>query len=206
MAPSGDGGALPTQRIEALSDGVFAIAMTLLVLELRVPEVGAGGVAAALGLVAPKLLAYALGFVILATLWIGQHFQFVFVRTMDRRLLWINLVFLLVVSSLPFGVALLGSYPTDAVAVAFYGVQLELAGLCLLVHWRLAVRDGHTTPRPLPEAAAAALEGRIVFGLVGYGVGTALAALDPRLSLLVYAIVPVAYARAGRIDRHVSGG
>src|SRR4051812_40441782 len=106
-------GASP-HRIEALVDGVFAVAMTILVLELHVPELGPKATDAdllsALGELAPKILSYASGFVILGTLWIGHHFQFHYIRRSSRALLWINLSFLLVSASLPFAVALLGTY------------------------------------------------------------------------------------------------
>ncbi len=102
---------LPVNRIEALSDGVFAIAMTLLVLELHVPDVSSaetGPLAAALLAMWPKFVSFGLGFVLLGSLWVGQHYQFHYVRRTDRPLLWLHLALLLVCSLVPFAVALLG--------------------------------------------------------------------------------------------------
>src|ERR1700761_3249658 len=90
---------LPPNRIEALVDGIFAVAMTLLVLELHVPELGAdvseAHMLSALVGLAPKALSFASGFVILGTLWIGHRYQFHYIRSSNRAILWINLAFLL---------------------------------------------------------------------------------------------------------------
>lgn len=105
---------LPPNRIEALADGIFAVAMTILVLELHVPDLGKdlseAHLVSALEAVLPKVLSFVSGFVILGTLWIGHRHQFHYIRRSNRAILWINLVFLLAISSLPFLIALLGTY------------------------------------------------------------------------------------------------
>lgn len=200
-------GGLPKSRIEALSDGIFAVAMTILVLELHVPELPAGAsgaaLAAALVHLAPKLAGYAVGFVILGTLWINHHYQFHYVRRTDRVLLWINLIFLLSVSFLPFTVALLGTHGTQTIPAALYGAVLLVAGTCLLGHWRYATRGRRLTDADLPEATVTALNRRILLGMFGYGAGFALAFVAPRASLVTYALLPLLYLVPSRIDHHV---
>src|SRR5262245_12950012 len=113
-----DGGArrggLPANRIEALSDGVFAIAMTILVLEIHVPsvdQVPPRELVHVLWRMWPKIAGYVVTFVNIGTLWIGHHFQFHYIRRTDRTLLWLDLFYLMFVSFLPFAAGLVGSYP-----------------------------------------------------------------------------------------------
>lgn len=205
MSREEDGpGGLPANRIEALADGIFAVAMTLLVLELKVPEpdhAEPGALAHALGALAPKILAYAVGFVILGTFWVGHHYQFHYIRRTDRVLLWINIAFLLVVSFLPFAVALLGSYASESAPAILYGAVLLAAGSCLLAQWTYATRGRRLVASDLDESVVRALRGRVLFGMLGYGAGLAAAFVAPRASLAIYAVMPLAYVLPGRIDR-----
>ena len=101
------------ERLGALSDGVFSIAMTLLVLELRAPAVEAvrsdAALASALGALAPKLLVYGMSFVTLGIFWVGQQSQLHLLERTDRGLTWIHLSHLLAVTLVPFSTSLLGS-------------------------------------------------------------------------------------------------
>ena len=105
---------LKTGRVEALSDGVFAIAMTILVLNISVPTaetVSADRLPDALGRVAPQVIVYIISFVNLGVLWVGQHNQYHFIDRADRWFLWINILYLLLISFMPLSTALLGHYP-----------------------------------------------------------------------------------------------
>ena len=187
---------LPSSRIEALSDGVFAIAMTLLVLELRVPEVDGADSAAlvtALGAMWPKFVGFALGFVLLGTVWLGHHYQFHYIRRVDRPLLWLNLALLLVCSAVPFAVALLGRYWARPVATSIYGALLLCSGVCLLAHWSYATSNRRLVDASLDEAIVHALRARIVLGLTGYGLGFALSFVWPPGSIVTYALMPIVY-------------
>src|SRR4030088_188078 len=97
---------LSRNRIEALTDGVFAVAMTLLVLDIKVPELEPPLAGAELPLkplaLWPKFLSYLISFVILGVYWVGHHIQLSFIRRADRPLLWINILFLLWVALVPF--------------------------------------------------------------------------------------------------------
>src|SRR5215469_15788500 len=118
---------LGRNRIEALTDGVFAVAMTLLVLDIRVPELQPLATAELpLKLLSlwPKFLSYTISFVILGVYWVGHHVQLSFIRRADRPLLWINILFLLWVALVPFSTALLSEYATTRIAIAIYGANL----------------------------------------------------------------------------------
>ncbi len=196
---------LPASRIQALSDGVFAIAMTLLVLDLRVPEVTGGNETLLYALAAMwhKFAGFALGFVLLGTLWVNHHYQFHYIRRTDRTLLWINLLLLMLISALPFGVALLGRYWASPVATAVYGGFMLLSGSCLYAHWSYATHRRRLVASTLHEPAVRALKDRIAFGMVGYGIAFGLAFFWPLGSIVIYVLMPVLYLLPGRIDRHL---
>jgi len=103
---------LRTSRVEALSDGVFAIAMSILVLNISVPTasaVSADRLASTLCQPAPQVLVYVVTFINLGVLWVGQHNQYHFIARADRWFLWINIAYLLLISFMPLSTALLGS-------------------------------------------------------------------------------------------------
>src|SRR5260370_42083933 len=101
MPQSSSAGGLSKNRVETLVDGVFAIAMTLLIFNIKVPELPGGGKDPDLNrrLLAlwPQFTSYAITFVMLAIYWVGHHNQFHFIRRVDRSLLWLNILFLMTI-------------------------------------------------------------------------------------------------------------
>lgn len=140
---------LSKSRIEALSDGVFSIAMTLLVLKLEVPDVmhihSNEAMTQELIALEPAFATYVITFLIAGRFWYLHHLTFHFIRNVDGFLLGINLVFLMLVSLLPFSAGLITHLFTHPVSQLFYyGNQLALA-LLLNLHWRYAMRKDFTS-------------------------------------------------------------
>ncbi len=135
---------LGKSRIEALSDGVFAIAMTLLVLKLEVPEVmhhssDEGMLQALLGMT-PTFMTYVVTFLIAGGFWFLHQLTFHFIRQVDSPLVWVNLIFLMLVSLLPFSCGLMSHLLVHPVTQLFYyGNQLAIA-ILLNTHWHYAKR------------------------------------------------------------------
>jgi uncharacterized membrane protein len=141
------------ERIAGFTDGVFAIAITLLILEVQIPpDIAETGLWVQLPRLLPKLVAHAVSFFVLGIYWIGHHNMFMHIRRHDRILLWLNTLFLMWVASMPLLTGLLIEASQDqAAAVAYAGVLL-LAGLNLALIWWYAVRnrrlvDPHIDPR-----------------------------------------------------------
>jgi len=132
---------MPTSRIEAFSDGVFAIIVTLLVLEIHVPQVQGQDISAVLErsllAMAPKFLSYILSFVIVCIWWVAHHHLFHILERSDRGLLWLNSLFLLWLAFIPFPTALMGDFPGVRLAVMCYGAVTTLAGVsfCLMRYY-----------------------------------------------------------------------
>jgi uncharacterized membrane protein len=135
----GDG----TERLAAFSDGVFAISVTLLVLDVRLPEGSAPlsevGLAQALWAVAPRVYAYALSFLVVGQYWIGHHHALRWIQRFDNGLLWWNLFYLLAIAFIPFPTSVLASHPDNTVSAAFYVSTLALVGVFSFGLWHHAV-------------------------------------------------------------------
>ncbi|MFA4878379.1 MAG: TMEM175 family protein [Methanoregula sp.] len=127
-------------RLEALSDGIFAFAMTLLVIGLAVPDkatlvpTNAYALGVLIGLYS-AFLHYILAFLILGAFWLSQHMQFHSVRTPDKIFTWINLITLMFVASLPFSASFSGAFSGVPVGAMVFEVNLLLIGLGLSVQW-----------------------------------------------------------------------
>jgi uncharacterized membrane protein len=107
---------LSKTRIEALTDGIFAIAMTLMVFDIKLPvgpQTTPWSLRSELIGLWPRFLAYAISFIMLGVYWVGHHNQYHYIRRTDRGFLWINIFFLMGVSLIPFSTGLLGQYPRN---------------------------------------------------------------------------------------------
>ena len=105
---------LSKTRIEALTDGIFAIAITLMVFDIKVPAVtqmNQLNLRHELIQLWPRFLAYVISFVMLGVYWVGHHNQYHYIRRTDRPFLWINIFFLMGISLIPFSTGLLGQFP-----------------------------------------------------------------------------------------------
>jgi TMEM175 potassium channel family protein len=128
------------ERLIFFSDAVFAIVMTLLILEIRAhdnvpPDVAATEVPNLVWALWPKFFSYVLSFLVIGTYWIAHHQTFRYVRSYNRTLLWLNLVFLLSISFIPFPTDLLGEYGELRFSVIVYAASLGMARLLLAVVW-----------------------------------------------------------------------
>lgn len=141
---------LPKARLEALVDGVFAIAMTILVLEVKVPELANGRSAAKLAgrlrHALPTLLAYFFSFGMLALFWVWHHRLAARVARLDKALIALSLGFLALVSFFPFAAAVLGRYPINAFALAVYMPVVGGILLCQVLFFGHARRRGLVDP------------------------------------------------------------
>jgi len=134
-------------RILALSDGVFAIALTLLVLNIEVPTIPEDLVAeelpGALLNLWPKYLSYVISFVVIVFFWMSHHSIFGVIKDYDRVLMWLNSLFLMFVAFLPFPTALMGEYGDQQVVVVIYAGSLAVTRLLLsLVWWHVSGKPG----------------------------------------------------------------
>ena len=199
---------LSIRRIEALSDGVFAIAMTLLILDIHVPVKEAFAsetelFTAFLGLT-PKFLNYLMSFMTLGIFWTGHSAQFSFIDRSDRHLNWISLFFLLFVSVLPFTTAFLNSHPEFRVSIALYWLNIFSLGVLLYVHWAYAERHEYISSKNHSLVSISlAIRKRIVVAQTLYAVGALLCFISNYLSIGFIVLVQMNYALALFSGKHL---
>jgi uncharacterized membrane protein len=189
------------QRMEALSDGVFAIAMTLLILDIKVPLSETihteADLFSAFFALSPKLLSYLLGFMTLGIFWTGHAAQYNFIEKSDRHLNWLSLFFLLFVSLLPFTTAFLSEYINYKFSIGLYWFNIFLLGITLLFHWEYAVRHGFLSlSGPEKTAVTKAIRERIILAQTYYAIGALLSFFSTYASVVTIILIQLNYALA----------
>ena len=189
---SSKGSFLPINRVEALTDGVFAIAMTLLVLELGMPVITGGPVNTELLRrlfeLWPKLLVYVLSFVLLGMTWVHHRLMFHYIERSDGKLAWMNIIFLMFVALVPFAASLLGEYSNSQIAVLVYGIVALLIIILSFVIWMYITRIDELADRVIETDVAIR---RKIFYLVGcffFILGIGISFVSPVTSLCIYGL------------------
>ncbi|MGH9225549.1 MAG: TMEM175 family protein [Acidimicrobiales bacterium] len=188
---------MPASRLEAFSDGVIAIAITLLVLEIHVPEEAAEGLAHALADQWSSYAAYLLSFVVIGIMWVNHHALMASVAKVDRALLLLNLHLLLWIAVLPFPTALVAEYirhGDDAhVAMAVYSANMLGSAIAFNLLWLWITRDARLLHAHVDHAAAKASRRRFGVGVLVYVATVALSFANAILTLVVHFAVAAYY-------------
>jgi uncharacterized membrane protein len=187
------------ERLAALSDGIFAVAMTLLVLDLRVPAQAVihspHDLTQALVAIAPDVVTYLMGFLTLGIFWVGQQTQLNYLERGHRSLVWAHLGFLFGVTLMPFSTRLLGDFPTYRLAVVSYWVNLLWLGAALYLSWTCARRLA-LTKADMPPEAPSAIQKRIVVYQSLYAIGALLCLVGTYWSIAFIVVVQLTAAAA----------
>ncbi len=191
-------------RLEALSDGVFAVAMTLLVLDLKAPVAAAihseKDLWSALVALSPRFLTYLMSFVTLGIFWLGQQAQLNLLERSNRDVVWLHIGFLASVCLIPFSTALLAEFMTYRVALILYWANIFLLGILLLAAWRMSRRFALAKP-DLPADIDSAIYRRIIVAQFLYALGAALCVFSTYWSIGFIVLLQLNYALAPRIGR-----
>ena len=186
-----------TDRLAALSDGVFAFAMTVLALDLHVPAAftiaGERGLQHALIELAPRLLTYLMSFLTLGIFWVGQNTQHDLLKNSDRGYSWIHSAFLMGVTLVPFSTSLLAEFITYRTALFVYWFNIAFLGATLLGGWYHARAYGLVRP-DAPEGSHRALVRRVVMAQILYTAAAALCVFSNYWSIGLIVAIQVQYA------------
>ncbi len=190
------------QRLAALSDGIFAVAMTLLVLDLIVPTTDAvhseHDLWRALVALSPGLLMLGMRVLTLGIFWVGQQTQLNHLERSDRDLSWIHIAFLGVVSLIPFSTALLAQFTHYRIALLIYGMNIVVIGGALSFSWTCAVDKG-LVKADLAWEIPVAIRRRILIGQALYALGALLCVFSTYWSIVFIVAVQLNYAVAPRL-------
>jgi uncharacterized membrane protein len=194
------------ERLAALSDGIFAVAMTLLVLDLHVPAAELihrelhpeRALGSALVALAPQFLMYLMSFVTLGIFWVGQQTQLNYLSRSHRSLAWTHLLFLFGVTILPFSTRLLAEFLTSRIALLIYWANIFFLGLALYLTWTCAARLGLVKADVAPEILKA-IERRIMIAQSLYAFGALLCIFNTYWSIGFIVLAQLNYAMAPKL-------
>ena len=177
-------------RILALSDGVFAIALTLLVLEIAVPATTSNaGLPKALLALWPRYLAYLVSFVVIARFWGAHRLAFKLIARDDSMLVWLNLLMLLFVAFLPFPTAVLGQHIGSPAAAVLYATSVTLAGIASMAYWWYASGGGRLLRPNAWRGQVRALRARSLSAPVFFALTLPIAAFAPYAAEILWILV-----------------
>jgi uncharacterized membrane protein len=189
------------ERLAALSDGIFAVAMTLLVLDLHIPSAaqvhGEREMLIALCALGPQWIAYGMSFLTLGIFWAGQQTQLNHIGEGTRDLAWIHLAFLFAVTLLPLSTRLLAEFITYRGALLIYWLNILVLGAVLYWSWKYVTRAG-LIKDDTPQEVSASICKRIAIAQSLYAAGAALCVIDTWVSIAVIVLVQLNYAIAPR--------
>jgi len=189
---------MPKNRLEAFSDCIIAFAITLLILEIHIPDLGPSvdnqAMFKAILALLPNFAVYVISFVVCTVWWISHHTFIHDLHSVDRRLLWANSLFLMLIAFIPFPTGLLGHHPGQPVATAFYGVVCMLTGFAFwLMRWYASTRAGLMKQ----EIGNGLLMRRVRISRLSpllYLAGAVISLAYPFFALCLYAAIPAYFA------------
>jgi TMEM175 potassium channel family protein len=191
-----------TNRLEAFSDGVFAVAITLLVLDIKVPDIALddGKLQETLFNQWPILLAFTTSFFTVGIVWLNHHRLFTYIKRTDTGLLLLNLLLLFIVVFIPVPTALLAKYitlPDQHLAAIVYGGTFFLMACCVNGLWRYASYQNRLFDEDVDQHAVRAINQQYLFGPLLYAVAFGLAWLNSPTSVIFELLLALFFALPG---------
>lgn len=186
-----------TGRLETLTDGVFAIAMTLLVLELRVPSLPDALVATRLvgemQKLLPNFFSFVLSFVVLGVYWVEHHRAYRYIRRADHISIWLNIFFLLFISLIPFSAEMLGRYGDQEISVIIYGANLLASASLRYAMWAHATGKAHLIDSEIDHGFITFVRRISLFPIIAYILAIAVSPLSTGVAIAIFALAPLPY-------------
>lgn len=190
----GDAEFISKNRLEALVDGVFAFAMTLLVVSLSIPVIPKSQASAELPgyllSMIPEFVSYLIAFFILASFWIIHHRHFHFLRSVNTLVLWLNIAILIFVVLVPFTTSLSGDYSHAQIAVLLFHFNLIILNLLFFFQWEYIIRSPAILQKRPEECMAEGILSRLHTAIAAV-VAIAVSFFSPSLSMISYFVVPL---------------
>ena len=188
---------LDKDKIMAFSDGIFTIAITLLVLEIRLPEIPLEEIDAAflqnLTAISPAIFSFTFSFFIIASYWLSYHRIFHFIEAVDRRLLALNILFLFFIALMPFPTSLFGSYGAQRSVLIFYDVNIAISSVLIFLMWNHASSGHRLITMDLDDAFIRFLAWRTFVPAAAFTLSIAFAPFNLPLAMASWVFVPLSF-------------
>ncbi len=193
-------------RLEALGDGIFSVAMTILVIELSLPVVKGESWHAFLQAIRETwtgFLCYIISFVVLGIMWFGHRMVFEYISRTNRYFIFLGVLFYMVVCLVPFSTRLLAQDTLKWYAIAVYGLNLSCCNLTLYAQWRYGIHRPSLKEKELPDEVRKEAKKLFLLSPVFYLIALALAFIEPVASIMIFVITPVLYLIPNKLDKYL---
>ena len=191
-----------TKRVEALVDGVFAIAMTLLAFDLKVSDIIQSisnfNIISVISNIWPHFLIYAISFIILGFYWIEHHIQYDYIKSSSKYFLWINIFFLMFIALIPFSTGVLGRYLGEQFSIVLYGINIILVGILSYFHWWY-VNFRRLVSKNTSQVIISAIKKSILVAPIIAIISIFISFFSLGASLIIYSFIPIYYLFSSRI-------
>ena len=199
------GNEISKSRIETLTDGVFAIVMTILVLEIAVPQLSHSEAAIEL----PKqllelwrvILSYGTSFIILGFFWIAHYYHFHYFKRSNLTFLLITIFYLIFIAFVRFSTSLIGEYGDQQISVIIYGINISIVGFWEYVRWWYATKDHHLVDSDLDPTFITIMSRRFLLGPTIYLIAVAISFVSTQVSLVLFIATPLYFLVSARKDK-----
>ncbi len=191
-------------RLEALGDGIFAIAMTLMVLELKFPEVELDSwqnFVHAVDSVKYNFLCYIISFIVLGIMWFGHRVMFEYIGRSNRYFIYLGVLFYMVVCLVPFSTKLLAEHPLKWFSILIYGANLSMCNLSLYIQWSYGLKRKSLLEREVSKEVSDTAKFLFLISPVVYLIAVIFSFFVPLVSLFMFAITPLIYILPNKIDK-----
>jgi len=193
-------------RLEALGDGIFGVAMTILVIELALPEIKEATLHSfltALQKVWRPFMCYGISFIVLGIMWFGHRMMFEYVGKTNRYFIFLGVLFYMMICLVPFSTRFLGAETFTWPAILLYGLNLSLCNLTLFAQWSYGINRPSLMERELP--AEVRKEAKMLFLLspVVYSVAIVFSFFLPVVSIIIFIVTPILYLIPNKLDKYL---
>ena len=187
-------------RVTSFSDAVMAIAITLLIIEMIIPNASPDLLISELSNLIPKFFSHVVSFFIIGSYWIAHHSMFTYIKDYDNNLLWINLLFLFFVSFIPFPSALLGEYTSVQLIIIIYSSNIALLGFSLWLLWFYASRNFKLISKDVNPRIIKNIKNYNIIGPLGFSISIPFTFISIFAAIIIWWITPI----IGVIYRRIS--
>ncbi len=195
-----------SSRLEALGDGIFSVAMTILAIELELPvikEPGLTGLLNALHHTWSELLCYVISFIVLGIMWFGHRMLFEYIGKSNRYFIFLGVLFYMIVCLVPFSTRLLAHATFQWYAIMIYGLNLSLCNISLYVQWLYGINKPTLMTRELPLEVKKEAKVLFLISPVVYTIAFVISFWNPHISIGIFVITPILYLLPNKLDKYM---
>src|SRR5450631_3498321 len=197
---------MSANRLESLGDGIFSVAMTILVIELKVPSVQGNSLRDllhALYEIRQEIFCYFVSFIVLGIMWFGHRMVFEYISRTNRYFIFLGVLFYMVVCLVPFTTRFLAADTLKWYAILMYGLNLSMCNLTLFAQWTYGIKRPTLHARILPAEVRKEATKLFLISPVLYAIAIAISFYIPLVSIIIYFITPILYLLPQKLDKYL---